>query len=492
MDEMNEELLAPIEETLEVDDASSPGLEPAETTTELPRLTHADVAKDFLASEWGKNFYRVYDVSGKPVASWTGARWVIADDTDLLRSAVRDHLDRLYDSLPAPEKGPDYRTKLKSAPFCRDATTEVVLKLPTIKREAFDSDEYILGLPGGMVAELRSATLRSMRREDFIAERVYLSPDFSMRIPRTDRFLDEITLGNTGLRTFLLRLCALCLTAHPFQGLFFFWGRGRNGKGVLLRLLARILGRVFTATFRPNELTVSKYDEDKAKRSLNKLENARLATVEESLGSNLNLPLLKMMSGGDTLSAARMRQDDRQFKPTHKVVLPTNEKPDLPNDPAFRGRVYFVPFLADYSDVARQDPDLETTLAAEAPGFLAKLIALCPDVIANGLQAPKSVTDATSELLEENDVARQFQEDMLVAAPGKNIAFDAMQSAVESWLSGSKPGALTIHSHRQNKQTERIIAELKMKYGYKRLRPEGKHGRQIYHFLNVEFADESG
>ncbi len=38
-------------------------------------------------------------------------------------------------------------------------------------------------------------------------------------------------------KAFLLRLCALCLTAHPFQGLFFFWGKGRNGKGVLLRLL---------------------------------------------------------------------------------------------------------------------------------------------------------------------------------------------------------------------------------------------------------------
>ena len=93
-----------------------------------------------------------------------------------------------------------------------------------------------------------------------------------------------------------------------------------------------MLGSGFTATLRPNELTVSKYDEDKAKRSLNKLESARLATVDESLGSNLNLPILKLISGGDNISAARMRQDDRHFKQTHKLVLPTNEKPDLPND----------------------------------------------------------------------------------------------------------------------------------------------------------------
>jgi len=40
-----------------------------------------------------------------------------------------------------------------------------------------------------------------------------------------------------------------------------------------------MLGSGFTATLRPNELTVSKYDEDKAKRSLNNLENVRLATA---------------------------------------------------------------------------------------------------------------------------------------------------------------------------------------------------------------------
>lgn len=485
---MNEELLAPIEEVCEVleDDATASDAVSAES--ELPSLNHADLAKDFLLSECGRNFYRVYDVSGKPVASWTGTRWVISDDTDLLRSGVRDYLDRLHDALPKPKKGPDYRTKLKSAPFCRDVTTEVLIKLPPIKREAFDRDEYMLGLPDGMVAELRTSAIRQMRREDFISQRLYLKPDSSKGTSRFDRFLEEITIGNAELKTFILRLCALCLTAHPFQGLFFFWGRGRNGKGVLLRLLASILGRAFTATFRPNELTVSKYDEDKAKRSLNKLEGTRLATVDESLGSNLNLPLLKLMSGGDVLSAARMRQDDRQFKPSHKLVLPTNEKPDLPNDPAFRGRVYFVPFLADYSDRAKQDLELENTLATEAPGILAQLIALCPDVIANGLRAPQTVTDATSELLEENDLAKQFQEDALMDAPGKNVSFDAMESAAHEWLSPREAASgvvVTSQYRSRNQEIQRIMGELKARYQYKRLRPEGKHGRRVYFFLNV-------
>ena len=327
MEEVNEQLLAPIEEACEVDEVSSPAVPDAET--ELPELNHSDLAKDFLASEWGKDFYRVYDVQKRPVASWTGTRWVLADDTDLLRSRVRDYLDRLHDTLPPPPKGRDYRKKLKSAPFCRDVTTEVLIKLTPIRQDAFDRNEYLLGLANGKVAELATGKIREMRREDFISRRVYFPLDPQMRTPRWSQFLQEITVSNAELQTFLMRLCALCLTAHPFQGLFFLWGRGRNGKGVLLRLLGQILGPGLTATFRPNELTVSKYDEDKAKRSLNKLEGARLATVDESLGSNLNLPLLKLMSGGDMLSAARMRQDDRQFKPTHKLVLPTNEKPQF-------------------------------------------------------------------------------------------------------------------------------------------------------------------
>lgn len=492
MEKMNEESLAPIEEVCEVTDDDVSVSDGANAETDLPSLNHADLAKDFLFSECGKNFYRVYDISGKPVASWTGTRWVISDDTDLLRSGVRDYLDRLHDSIPQPRKRPDYRAKLKSAPFCRDVTTEVLIKLPPIKREAFDRDEYMLGLPDGMVAELRTGMIRPMRRDDFVSQRLYLKPD-SKSTPRFERFLDEITL-NPELKTFILRLCALCITAHPFQGLFFFWGRGRNGKGVLLRLLAFILGRGFTATFRPNELTVSKFDEDKAKRSLNKLEGTRLATVDESLGSNLNLPLLKLMSGGDTLSAARMRQDDRQFKPSHKLILPTNEKPDLPNDPAFRGRVYFVPFLADYSDRAKQDLELEKTLASEAPGILAQLIALCPDVIESGLKAPKIVTDATSELLEENDLAKQFQEDMLSDAPGHNVSCDDMQTAIHRWVTGAAPGMYQtgVMGQRQalDSQASRIMAELKARYAYKRLRPEGKHGRRIFYFLNVALRAE--
>src|SRR6202030_1269263 len=83
----------------------------SESVTEIS-LNHADNAKDFLSSN--KDFYRVYDVPGQPIASWMGSRYVISDDTSPIRAAVRDFLNSLHDSLPAPKKGRDYRAKLKS------------------------------------------------------------------------------------------------------------------------------------------------------------------------------------------------------------------------------------------------------------------------------------------------------------------------------------------------------------------------------------------
>ena len=59
MEEMNAGL-APIIELCDEDEVTLADVSKADT--ELPSLNHADLARDFLASEFGKNFYRVYDV----------------------------------------------------------------------------------------------------------------------------------------------------------------------------------------------------------------------------------------------------------------------------------------------------------------------------------------------------------------------------------------------------------------------------------------------
>ena len=416
----------------------------------LPVIAHATLAEAFLRDN--RDFVCVYDLDKRPIAQWVKTRWDISGDDTLLWRAVADYLKNLHDHYKAPEKGPDSRKRFYDATFISGVVRCVKPYLPAVRCEMFDRDPYMLGLPEGRVIDLRTGAIRDMRREDYISQRINVAPDPNCATPRFDRFISEITCGDGALANYVLRLCALCLTAIPFQALFFLWGRGRNGKGVLIRTLTAILGEgKFAWPLRPSEITVSKFGDEAMKRTFANLKGKRLVTVTESVAGNLNTSMLKLMSGGDALSGARMRQDQEVFKPTHKVLLPTNDRPQLPADPAFRGRVHMIPFLANFT--GREDRLLDHTLQhIELPGILYRLITLCPDVIENGLRPPATVLAETDQLFSELDVTKQFRDDRLDSIDGADISSGDMEEAVATWVRDQRLDQL---------HAEQILRELK-------------------------------
>ncbi len=120
--------------------------------------------------------------------------------------------------------------------------SEVKPWLPPKASRDFDADPAILPLPNGEVADLRAGIIRDMQREDCQTRRIPVVPA-DIPTPRFDRFLREITCGDDELAAYILRLMALCITGLALHLLIFFYGSWRNGKGVLLRLLEKMLGR---------------------------------------------------------------------------------------------------------------------------------------------------------------------------------------------------------------------------------------------------------
>jgi len=445
-------------------------------TIPLPIIAHATLAESFLRDN--HDFVCVYDVEKRPIAQWVKTRWDISGDDTLLWRAVSDYLKGLFGQYKEPEKGPDSRKRFYDASFITGVVRCVKPYLPPVKAEMFDQNPHMLGLPDCRVIDLRTSAVRDMRREDYISQRIDVSPDPNCPTSRFDRFIAEITCGDGALANYLLRLCALCLTAIPFQALFFLWGRGRNGKGVLIRTLTAILGEgKFAWPLRPSEITVSKFGDEAMKRTFANLKSKRLVTVTESVAGNLNTSMLKLMSGGDALSGARMRQDQQVFKPTHKVLLPTNDRPQLPADPAFRGRVHMIPFLANFT--GREDRQLDYTLQhVELPGILHRLITLCPDVIENGLRPPASVLAETDQLFTELDVTKQFRDDCLESAPDAETQASDMEKAVAEWLRGQNAAGLVISTSGHDSQAETILRELRHQPDVKYVRVRRDDGQK--------------
>jgi phage/plasmid-associated DNA primase len=145
-------------------------------------------------------------------------------------------------------------------------------------------------------------------------------------------------------------------------------------------------------------------------------------------------------------------------------VLLTNDRPVLPATAAFKGRLRFVPFLADFTGC--EDLALENTLEAEMPGILWRLIKIAPAVFADGDVPPATVRDATEDLLDENDVSRPFIEECLVEDPAAVTPLSEMEAAIQRWL-----GTLVVGGQ----DVKRIMQGVRSRWPYKRKRVPGRN-----------------
>jgi putative DNA primase/helicase len=130
--------------------------------------------------------------------------------------------------------------------------------------------------------------------------------------------------------------------------------------------------------------------------------------VETHEGARLDEGLVKELTGGDPVTARRMREDPWQFNPTHKAILITNHKPQITGtDDGIWRRQRLIPFTVRIPD-DRQDKGLADKLRQELPGILAWLVGGCLEWQREGLEPPEEVKAATQQYRSENDLLMGF------------------------------------------------------------------------------------
>ena len=196
------------------------------------------------------------------------------------------------------------------------------------------------------------------------------------------------------------------------------------------------------------------------------LRGKRLVWASETdEGQRLNSALLKLLSGGDTITARTLHGKPDTFKATHKIMLLTNGKPEVDAlDSALWERLLLIPFEQRFVDNPSgpnehtRDKDLPETLRAEASGILAWLVRGCLEWQAQGLQPPDKVRAATKELRDENDFYTLWAADELVENPQLSARAGALQTACEKWC--------TRNGHRYRRNT--LGKWLKKRYKHER------------------------
>ena len=277
--------------------------------------------------------------------------------------------------------------------FCQSDPTHAVAA------SYWDAEPMKLGTPGGTV-DLDDGRVLAALPVDGITKLTAVAPGKSGECPRWLQFLDESTGSDEQLVSFLHRWFGYCLTGSTQeQALIFLYGGGGNGKTVFLNVLSGVLGD-YATTASMDVLTASKYDRHPTE--LAALAGARVVVASETdEGRVWAESRIKLLTGGDKISARFMRQDPFEFQPAFKLAIAANTLPTLHNcGAAMRRRFHLVPF-----DRVPETPDLELgeTLRREWPGILAWAVAGCALWRQEGLGTAARIESETDAYFAESD-----------------------------------------------------------------------------------------
>ena len=227
--------------------------------------------------------------------------------------------------------------------FDKSAVRTGSLKLvaEACERREWDLDPYLLGLPGGLVLDLRTGDTRPQAKADYITRSTNTVPaDNAGDWPALVR---ELCSGDESRYEYVKAIAVDCLMGLAGKDLFpLVYGPPGTGKGTVWNAVARAIGS-YSKAVEAKYLLAG----DSSHRSwLAGLLGARMAlTSEVPPGATWNGPLLSTLTGGDEVDAHFMAKDHFTFLPAFRLVGLVNDLPTIPtNTSGLNRRVRVIPF----------------------------------------------------------------------------------------------------------------------------------------------------
>lgn len=389
-----------------------------------------------LVKLFGVDIRYVYEF--KKWIHWNGSRWIFDEDGYMFRLAKETA--RSISQEAANENDESRRraliqhalkseNKQQLDSMIQVAKTE---KGITISQSQLDQNKYLLGVTNGVV-NLRTGGLIDNSKESMITKRAGTHFNLNAECPQWIQFVDEITDGNKELSSYLKKIIGYSLTGDTKEQLFFFLhGNGANGKSVFVNTIQDMLGDYSMQTPVSTIMTRGK---GSINNDIARLRGARFVnTTETDEGSRFNESEIKLITGGDMISARFLHKEYFEYRPQFTLWISGNHKPVPGDSYSIWRRLILIPFDVRFGK-DKQDKNLADKLRSELSGILNWAIEGCLEWQDDGLTTPKVILDATKEYQTEMDRINSWMEDCCSSSASNHnsVKSSDLYKSYKSW-----------------------------------------------------------
>jgi putative DNA primase/helicase len=374
---------------------------------------------------------------------WSGTRWQPDATGEIQRMAKKTALS-IYDEV-AKGKTKDDRERMAAWGTKSESERAITAMIRLAQSELgiaitpaeLDANHYQLNCLNGTV-DLLTGKLRKHRRKDLITKLAPVRCERQASNVTWQRVLNDATGGNSELKELLQRAFGYSITSDTSEEvLFLIHGPAATSKSTIVEAIKATLGDYAqTADF---ETFIKRRNVGAPRNDIACLAGSRLVISSEvDEGKQLAEGLVKMLTGGDTITARKLYQESFEFKPSFKLVLVTNHAPKVSaDDDAMWRRIRVIPMVCQVPKESR-DPKVKAHLTnptLAGPAILQWLIEGCLMWQKDGLKIPDVVQQATDEYRTSQDSFADFVSECCILQTGAWVSIKDLREEYETWSS---------------------------------------------------------
>ena len=203
----------------------------------------------------------------------------------------------------------------------------------------------------------------------------------------------------------------------------------------------------YARTIQPQTLAKRSVDGASPSPDTVRLKGARLVNASEpEKGLELNIALIKQLTGGDTYSARNLHENVVEFRPEFKIFINTNHLPRTADDTVITSeRVKLIPFERHFKP-EEQDTGLKDFFkkGANKSGIFNWLIEGYQLLQAEGLIVPEKVIATIDAYRQETDIIGSFLCECTMQQEGNRLLTNEMYSVYATWAKDNGYRAMNI------------------------------------------------